>query len=99
MRCPWCSFGAPPRALHAHLLDTHSHEVRFEERGESRFYALECPICREGYEHQVKPRLRDAAFMEEFQREIRLVAFDMLVNHLLVEHETESETATEEGVL
>ena len=95
MRCPWCPCEAPPRALHAHLLDSHGGKVTFEERGEARWYALECPICGEGYEHQVKPRLRDAAFMEEFQREIRLVAFDMLVNHLLVEHESDAETEEE----
>jgi hypothetical protein len=39
----------------------------------------------------IKPRSRDPRFIEEFQREIRLVAFDMLVNHLIAEHE-EAET-------
>ncbi len=87
MRCPWCEFEGAPRALHAHLAEAHPEEVRFGERGSSRFYAIECPRCGDGYEHVVKPRLRDPGFMEEFQREIRLVAFDMLVNHLMAEHE------------
>ncbi|MEX0665788.1 MAG: hypothetical protein WD598_13610 [Acidimicrobiia bacterium] len=86
MQCPWCDFEGTPRALHAHLGEEHPERVRFEERGPSRFYGIDCPICDEGYEHVVKPRLRDPGFMEEFQREIRLVAFDMLVNHLLAEH-------------
>ena len=92
MDCPWCDFVGTPRELHAHLGEAHPEQVRFEERGSSRFYGIECPICDEGYEHIVKPRSRDPGFMEEFQREIRLVAFDMLVNHLLGEH---SDYATE----
>ncbi len=87
MNCPWCDFEGHPRALHEHLGGSHPEVVRFEERGSERFYAIECPVCRQGYEHVVKPRLRDPGFMDEFQQEIRLVGLDMLVNHLLVEHE------------
>jgi hypothetical protein len=74
--------------LHAHLGEQHAEAVRFEDRGEQWFYALECPICGDGYERQIKPRGRDPGFVEEFSAQIRLVAFDMLVNHLLGEHET-----------
>ncbi|MDQ1498530.1 MAG: hypothetical protein QOI86_1870, partial [Actinomycetota bacterium] len=42
----------------------------------------------DGYEREIKPRGRDPGFVEEFSAQIRLVAFDMLVNHLLGEHET-----------
>ena len=87
MSCPWCPVTAAPRALHAHLSEEHADKVRFEERRGARFYAVECPVCYAGYEHQIKPRLRDPAFMEQFRREIRMVAFDMLVNHLLAEHD------------
>jgi hypothetical protein len=73
--------------LHAHLGEQHAEAVRFEDRGEQWFYALECPICGDGYERQIKPRGRDPGFVEEFSAQIRLVAFDMLVNHLLGEHE------------
>jgi hypothetical protein len=87
MNCPFCSFDGPPRVLHAHLGDQHADAVRFEDKGERWFYALECPICGDGYEREIKPRGRDPGFVEEFSAQIRLVAFDMLVNHLMGEHE------------
>jgi hypothetical protein len=73
--------------LHAHLGDQHVDAVRFEEKGGRSFYALSCPICGDGYEREIKPRGRDPGFVDEFSAQIRLVAFDMLVNHLLGEHE------------
>ena len=87
MRCPFCSFEGSPRTLHAHLGEQHPEAIRFEDRGERWFYALECPICGDGYEREIKPRGRDPGFVEEFSAQIRLVAFDTLVNHLLGEHE------------
>lgn len=87
MNCPFCSFVGPPRALHAHLGASHPEAVRFEDRGERWFYALDCPLCGDGYEREIKPRGRDPGFVEEFSAQIRLVAFDMLVNHLMGEHE------------
>ena len=73
--------------LHAHLGEQHPEAIRFEEKGERSFYALTCPICGDGYEREIKPRGRDPGFVDEFSAQIRLVAFDMLVNHLLGEHE------------
>ncbi len=73
--------------LHAHLGEQHADAVRFEERGGRSFYALTCPICGDGYEREIKPRGRDPGFVDEFSAQIRLVALDMLVNHLLGEHE------------
>lgn len=90
MRCPWCSLEGPARALHAHLAEAHPDEVRFEERGGLPFYAIRCPVCGESYEAQIKPRSRDPGFQEEYRREIRLVGFDMLINHLMAEHEVAS---------
>lgn len=86
MNCPWCAFEGPPRGLHAHLAETHSEGVAFTEKQGRVFYSVSCPICGSGYEHAVKPRSRDATFLEEYRREIRLVGFDMLVNHLIAEH-------------
>jgi len=84
--------------LHAHLGEQHPDAVRFEDRGEKWFYALDCPICGDGYERQIKPRGRDPGFVDEYSAQIRLVAFDMLVNHLLVEHDPEAAaTAGEAG--
>ena len=87
MHCPFCSFEGPPRSLHAHLGEQHTDAVRFEERGGRAFYALTCPICGDGYEREIKPRGRDPGFVDEFSTQIRMVALDMLVNHLMGEHE------------
>ena len=87
MHCPFCAFEGSPRTLHAHLGEQHSEAVRFEDKGARSFYALTCPICGDGYEREIKPRGRDPGFVEEFSAQIRLVAFDTLVNHLLGEHE------------
>ena len=87
MHCPFCAYEESPRMLHAHLGQEHPEAVRFEERGERSFYALTCPICGDGYEREIKPRGRDPGFVDEFSAQIRLVAFDMLVNHLIGEHE------------
>jgi hypothetical protein len=73
--------------LHAHLGEQHADAVRFEEKSGRSFYTLTCPICGDGYEREIKPRGRDPGFVQEFQAQIRLVALDMLVNHLLGEHE------------
>jgi hypothetical protein len=85
--CPFCSFEGPPRVLHAHLGEQHADAVRFEDRGGRSFYALTCPLCGDGYEREIKPRGRDPGFVDEFSTQIRLVALDMLVNHLMGEHE------------
>lgn len=86
MRCPWCGFDGPPRSLHGHLADAHPEQVRFEDGRRGMVYAIECPICQAGYEKAIKPRSRDPAFIQEYEREVRLVGFDMLINHLLAEH-------------
>jgi hypothetical protein len=95
LNCPFCSFEGSPRGLHAHLGTQHPDAIRFEEKGERSFYALTCPICGDGYEREIKPRGRDPGFVDEFSAQIRLVAFDMLVNHLMGEHE-DLELPTEE---
>lgn len=86
MDCPFCEFEAPPRELHAHLAEVHDDQVTVEERETSRVYGITCPICGATHEQPIKPRLRDAGFLKEFGHEIRLVAFDMLINHLIAEH-------------
>ncbi len=91
MICPYCDLDASPRALHAHFADAHPEKIEVTQTATERSYDVVCPICGDGYSQPIKPRLFDPAFLEEFDREIRLVAFDMLLNHLLAEHtETES---------
>jgi hypothetical protein len=87
VRCPFCPFEDAPRALHAHLGEQHADAVVFEDKGGRSFYSLTCPICGDGYEREIKPRGRDPGFVDEFSAQIRLVALDMLVNHLMGEHE------------
>ncbi len=96
MECPWCEFSGAPRALHAHFGTAHPEGVRFETRGARNVYVVECPICHAGYDQTIKPGTQDPTFLEEFQREIRLVGFDMLVNHLLATHGDSSHDAQEE---
>ncbi|MCL4413879.1 MAG: hypothetical protein M1522_03900 [Actinobacteria bacterium] len=87
MNCPWCTWTSPPRALHAHLADVHPEGVQFEEADRSRSYVVVCPLCGASHVQPIKPRSRDPDFLAEYEREIRLVGFDMLVNHLLAEHD------------
>jgi len=45
-------------------------------------YLIACPRCGGEIRHEVKPRWGDPAFLTEFEGEIRLVAFDLLLYHL-----------------
>ena len=49
-------------------------------------YLITCPRCAGEIRHVVKPRWGDPGFLVEFQREIRLVAFDLLLYHLQDAH-------------
>lgn len=92
MTCAYCDFRGHRRAVHAHLDEAHAAEVRTRHDQESgrMFFALCCPKCGQTMEKRVKPRWKDAAFLEEFSREIRLVAFDLLLYHL-EDHEPRAE--------
>lgn len=89
MNCPYCDVELSIRALHAHLVDEHGDQVGSEEQGERSLYVVACPRCGERYRHPMRKAVRDAEFVAEHERQIRLVAFDMLINHLLAEHELE----------
>jgi hypothetical protein len=77
MRCPYCDIEGSRQVIHAHLT---------EQTGKL-FYRLDCPQCEEYSEREVNPRGRDPAFLEAFEREIRLVAFDLLLYHVEAAHE------------
>lgn len=87
MTCPWCDFDGSPRELHGHLTADHLERVEVAVRKERRYYRIECPVCGSSYEKEIKPRYSDPRFLEEYRREISLVGFDMLINHLMAEHE------------
>jgi hypothetical protein len=96
VNCPFCEFHAGPRTLHAHLGERHRDAVvTTADDGKAR-YEITCPRCGERYQHFVRKGRRDPAFLTEFEREIQLVALDMLVNHLLAEHEQPSQQRTGE---
>ncbi len=88
MNCPYCDFHGSRGAVHRHLAESHGEQVtvRVDEDQGRRYYAIACPVCHAPYEHQVKPRNRDPGFLQEFDREIKLVAFDMLLYHMQGEH-------------
>ena len=90
MNCPWCEFVGAPRPLHAHLGAAHPDAVRIIVEDHRQTYSIECPLCGEGYSQLIKPRGQDPGFLEEYGAQIRLVALDMLVNHLIAEHEEQT---------
>ncbi len=90
MRCPLCgAFDATRGEVHAHLAAEHGDAVEtWTDAASGRMhYRVECPECHDAHEARVKPRSHDPAFLETFAHEIRLVAFDMLLNHLEGEHD------------
>jgi hypothetical protein len=66
------------------LVDVHGDAVAMEANQAEGVmaYVITCPQCRGEIRHPVKPRWRDPGFLQEFEREIRLVAFDLLLYHL-----------------
>ncbi|MHB8340854.1 MAG: hypothetical protein ACYDB7_06720 [Mycobacteriales bacterium] len=97
MTCPWCGLVADPGDLHAHLVDAHGEQVTLAESATGMHtYSVRCPLCGASYDRRIKPRVADEAFLAEFDREIRLVALDMLLHHLVAEHEPD-EPASDPG--
>jgi hypothetical protein len=82
--CPYCALVAPRGALHRHLVEAHGEAIATERHDDEgrMFYAVRCPRCQGEIRHQVKPRWTDPGFLHEFGREIRMVAFDLLLLHL-----------------
>jgi hypothetical protein len=94
VNCPWCDAVAGPRALHAHLGERHGDMVSVGQDKGATFYLVTCPRCGDRYRHLVRKGARDPGFTAEFDREIRLVALDMLVHHLAAEHEDSQQRQT-----
>jgi hypothetical protein len=96
VNCPWRDTAAGPRALHAHLSDQHGDQVSTTGRDGKVFYEISCPLCGARYEQLVRKGAGDPEFLAEFETEIRMVAFDVLVHHLLAEHAQAAEQAAHE---
>lgn len=90
MICPYCAVTGTRMETHAHLGRDHANRIRmFREEGAQDVrlkFALDCPFCDEGLERVANPRGRDPGFLDEFRREITLVAFDLLLYHLHAAH-------------
>jgi len=88
--CPYCAAPGTRVETHAHLGRDHRDRVRtFREDDKAGLrlkFALDCPSCDEGMERVANPRGRDPEFLAEFEREIALVAFDLLLYHLHASH-------------
>lgn len=87
-RCPYCEFGGKRSEVHAHLAGTHADTLglRIDEFTGHTFTIITCPICGVGYEQVTKKARRDPNFMSEYEYEIHLVVFDLLLYHLEGEH-------------
>ena len=89
MKCPYCDADRTVRALHAHLAADHPEEIGTDEHGDRIVYVVNCPYCSAQHRQPIKKSAGNAEFLVEFEQQIRLVAFDMLINHVLAEHEPE----------
>lgn len=87
-RCPFCSHEGARTDVHRHMVDAHPERIEMwkDERTSRMRYRVVCPTCGADYEHRVKPRSTDPSFLETFATEVRLVGFDMLLNHMTAEH-------------
>jgi len=70
------------------LAETHGDTlgVRMDEFTKHTFYVITCPVCGASYEQVTKKARRDPNFVSEYEYEIRLVVFDLLLYHLQGEH-------------
>jgi len=86
MNCPFgdgCGFSGTRMSLHQHLMDEHADAV--ERDGAEYVYA--CPVC--GDETRIAPETVDEDdddTLEGFGNEIRMLAFDAMLDHLEEEH-------------
>ncbi len=85
LRCVVCGASAYYQGLHEHLVAKHPELV--EVRGAPHAsYAVECPVCHERYEQRIKRGSAAESFLTEFERDVRLVGGDILLQHLIGEH-------------
>ena len=87
MKCPFCESDLPVSRLHLHLADDHPGAIGTEEVGQRTVYSVTCPQCGESYRRPIKKAAGDPEFLAVFERQIHLVAFDMLIHHTRAEHE------------
>ena len=86
--CPYCDFSGKRSELHKHLVESHGDTLgkRVDEFTGHTFFVVTCPVCNDSYEQVTKKARRDPSFVSEYEHEIRLVVFDMLLYHMQGEH-------------
>ena len=87
-KCPYCEFNGKRSEVHSHLAESHPDTLgsRVDEFTGHTFYIVTCPICGASYEQVTKKARRDPGFISEYEYEIHLVVFDLLLYHLQGEH-------------
>ena len=86
--CPYCEFHGKRSEVHNHLAESHAATLssRVDEYNGHTFYMVTCPVCGASYEQVTKKARRDPNFVSEYEYEICLVVFDLLLYHLQGEH-------------
>lgn len=89
MTCPYCGYEAARRALHLHLVEQHVEQIELalDEQKQQMYYRLACPSCPFSLRNVVRPRSTDRSFLDEYRKEIGLVAFDLVLYHVEAAHE------------
>lgn len=87
LTCPWCATSDTRSVLLGHVLEAHPDRVETEMWLNRMSYGVTCPQCGESYHRQMRKAARNPEFVNEFDREIRLVALDMLLTHIQAEHQ------------
>ncbi|HBY92859.1 MAG: hypothetical protein M5U01_39275 [Ardenticatenaceae bacterium] len=86
--CPYCDFHGPRTSVHTHLAATHSDVLGWEvdERFGHTACVVTCPLCGASHSQVVRKARKNPGFIQEYEYEIRLVVFDLLLYHLQGEH-------------
>ncbi len=86
--CPYCRFSGKRAEVHHHLAEQHGDalQTRIDAITGHTFYIVTCPLCGASHEQIMRKARYDPRFVAEYGREIRLVAFDLLLYHLQGEH-------------
>ncbi len=87
-KCPYCEYQGKRAEVHQHLAEAHAETLGFrvDEFTGHAFYIVTCPVCGASYEQITKKARRNPEFLREYEYEIRLVIFDLLLYHLQGEH-------------
>lgn len=85
MKCPHCNFTGHRMDLHAHLLQQHAGEIKIyiDDAIGKMVYEMGCPLCGDRVRQPLRKRPEQ---LENHEREIRMVAFDLLLYHLAEKH-------------